>query len=109
MQPLNLLRSPGPSRPAGSAGLAPAAQPALSEAAHKHSLIFSFFFFFVEKRNLSVKRGRSPTCQDGLVGLELLPSDVEAAVGEAGALPQVPQVVRELTLRDLQHVHVGLA
>lgn len=105
MQPLNLLRSPGPSRPAGSAGLAPAAQPALSEAAHKHSLFFSF----VEKKNLSVKRGRSPTCQDGLVGLELLPADVEAAVGEAGALPQVPQVVRELTLRDLQHVHVGLA
>ena len=29
-------------------------------------------------------------CQDGFVGLELLPPHVEAAVGEARALPQVP-------------------
>ena len=48
-------------------------------------------------------------CQDGFVGLELLPPHVEAAVGEARALPQVPQVVRQLALRYLQHVHVGLA
>lgn len=43
------------------------------------------------------------------MAFKLLPSDVQAAVGEAGLLPQVPQVVGQLTLRDLQHVHVGLA
>lgn len=50
-----------------------------------------------------------PTCQDGFVAFKLLPSDVQAAVGEARLLPQVPQVVRQLTLRDFKHVHVGLA
>lgn len=50
-----------------------------------------------------------PTCKDGFVAFKLLPSDVQAAVREAGLLPQVPQVVGQLTLGDLQHVHVGLA
>lgn len=50
-----------------------------------------------------------PTCEDGFVGFKLLSSDVQAAVREARLLPQVPQVVGQLTLRDLQHVHVGLA
>lgn len=40
---------------------------------------------------------------------ELLPSDVQAAVGEAGLLPQAPQVVGQLAFRHLQHVCVGLA
>jgi len=52
---------------------------------------------------------RALACQDGFVGFELLPPHVEAAVGEARALPQVAQVVRQLTLGHLQHVHVGLA
>lgn len=51
----------------------------------------------------------SLTCQDGFMGFKLLPSDIEAAVSETRTLPQVPQVVRQLTLRYLQHVHVGLA
>lgn len=52
---------------------------------------------------------RALACQDGFVGFELLPPHVEAAVGESRALPQVAQVVRQLTLWYLQHVHVGLA
>lgn len=53
--------------------------------------------------------GDGLTCKDGFVGFELLPSDIEAAVSEARTLPQVPQIIRQLTLWDLQHVHVGLA
>lgn len=49
------------------------------------------------------------TCKDGFVSFELLPSDVEAAVCEAWTLPQVPQVIRQLTFWYLQHVHVGLS
>lgn len=43
------------------------------------------------------------------MGFELLPSDAQAAVGEARLLPQAPQVVGQLALGHLQHVHVGLA
>lgn len=43
------------------------------------------------------------------MGFKLLPPDVQAAVCKAGLLPQVPQVIGQLTLWDLQHVHVGLA
>lgn len=49
------------------------------------------------------------TCQDGFVGFELLPSHIQSAVREAGAFPQVTQVIRQLALRNLQHVHVGLS
>ncbi len=49
------------------------------------------------------------TSKNGFVGFELLPSHIEAAVCEAWTLPQVPQVIRQLTLWYFQHVHVGLA
>lgn len=51
----------------------------------------------------------SPTCQDGFVCFKLVSPHEQAAVGEPGALPQAAQVVSQLTLRHLQHVHVGLA
>lgn len=49
------------------------------------------------------------TCQYGFVRFELLPSYEQAAVCEPRAFPQVTQVVRKLTLRNLQHVCVRLA
>lgn len=75
-------------------------EPVRGEAA----LIEMQWFFFDRWTSCYV-----PTCEDGFVGFKLLSSDVQAAVREARLLPQVPQVVRQLTLRDLQHVHVGLA
>lgn len=72
-------------------------------------LIIHAMTFFSPRKVDEWTCGSVPTCQDGFVAFKLLPSDVQAAVGEARLLPQVPQVVGQLTLGDLQHVHVGLA
>lgn len=49
-----------------------------------------------------------PTCQDGFVCFKLLSSHKQATVCEPGTFPQAAQVISQLTLRHLQHVHVGL-